>query len=65
MDELIKKWLREADAEDGWTQRESRYFSALSEEEKNRWRYSQTKGTTLRSCANELKKLCENLLKRS
>jgi hypothetical protein len=56
-EELVKKWRKEADDEDGWTSRESRWFSSLSEEEKNQWRYSQARATGLRQCANELEQL--------
>ena len=54
LEALVRKWRADADATDGWCSNENRYFSYLSEDEKNHWRYSQAKATGLRTCANDL-----------
>ena len=54
---LVRKWRAEAEQQDDWCRRESRYFSVLEEEEKARWRYDQTAATIMRGCANELERL--------
>ena len=55
IEQLVKKWLEEADEIDGWTKRETRWFSSLSQEEKNKWNRDQAKATGLRHCAGELR----------
>lgn len=58
---LVRKWKDKAELLLDTHCRKSKYFSEMTEEEKQRFRFAQCEATTLNSCASELEKVIKEI----